>query len=273
MHTTESVTDPDVGVTAGSTVVPKPVPGYAASNYSNRVVVSSGFYQTGSTTGASTTIWQPGGYSNAWEQNGAKTWFRTRVLFPDGTNPTYPGKFNPEADLSAGWDIFEEWHWSDGEIVAGGGHGGRVSGANGSTNFGIYRWLIGGVNTPVLVFRPANSYWLLETDQTQTNADSILNGNAQPRGNVQPLQYNHWYDILTYIEFSASPSLGYMEIWVDGNLRFADHFATSTLLADGYVPGVAFETGLYRHFVSGQPNDIIYDGAMIAGPTRASVGG
>jgi hypothetical protein len=43
--------------------------------------------------------------------------------------------------------------------------------------------------------------------------------------------------------------------------------------ADGTVPGLAFESGLYRSYVAGQPNDIIYQGPMIAGPTRASVGG
>jgi hypothetical protein len=270
MHLDQTVNDPSVGVTKGNTVVPKPVPGYSASAYSNRVVVSAGFNQTGSLSGASTTIWGTNYYSNPWEQNGAKTWFRIRVLFPDGSDPTYPGAFHPEANLSAGWDIFGEWHMYDAALAA---HGGRTGGAAGSTNLGIYRWTVGGTaNTPCLLFRPANSYWLLETDQTQTKADSILNGAAQPRGAVQPLRYNHWYDFLVYQELSPNASTGYMEIRVDGNLRFADHLATMPQAADGTVPGLAFESGLYRSYEAGQPNDIIYQGPMIAGPTRASVG-
>lgn len=265
-----SVSDPDFGTTVGSVIVPKPAPFYSASAYSCRCVASDDF-PSSSSAGAATVLWQPGDYGNSWAQTGATSWFRMVFLLPNGTNPTYPGHFNPQAPdgLGSTWRILMEWHIADGELAA---HGGST--APSSTIIGIAGSSHGG---PCLLLRPVGGpygqnhiYYIKETNATQTKVNS---GDGNEFGGIQPLQYNHWYDILVYQEFNVSDSVGYLEWWVDGNKRFADNVATLVGAQDGFVPGVGYEGGLYRSFTSGEANETIYIASMVSGTTAASVGG
>ena len=214
-------------VPPGVSVVSTPA-GYAA-----KVIVDPNF-MAGSSSGPSTTMWAGNGsntYSLPWQQRGADTWFHARYLFPDGTNASYPGRFQPmpTAGYAADWDILMEWH--------------SAPGAGYSSVVGIYGRKDGAPAR--LHLRPVgnNTFHLfVETDRTQTKACNTPN----PCGTPLALKYNHWYDISVHIKFSPDPSVGLMEWYVDGNWRFSDNLATMNYASDGLVPGVAFENGLYR---------------------------
>jgi hypothetical protein len=255
-----TITDPTFGSIHGSTIVAKRPSFYSSSNYSARMVTSNSF-NSSSTSGAATVLWQPGGNSSAWMQRGAKTWFRMAVLFPNGSDSNYPGNFTVGSNDGVGssWHQIMEWH-----INA------PTSGAPGSTNVGT----IYGPSNASLGFFPSGGlygnwkrYYIPLTNQVQTKANS-----GAPAGTIQSLQYNHWYDVVVYQVMDPDPAVGYAEWWVDGQLRFADHVATMPQNSDGSVPGVGFEAGNYRNYVSGQTNDTIYMTAMVAGPSKASIG-
>lgn len=265
-----TVSDPDFGTTVGSVIVPKPAPIYLpTSSYSCRCLSSDAF-PSSSVSGSATMLWQTGNYSNAWMQAGQSTWFRLIFLIPDNTNGTYPGDFNsqPTDGLQNTWRILAAWHIDDTTLAA---HGG-------STNSGSPGMQIAGSNHsgPCLLLRPQGgpygstvSYYIKETNQLQTKVNS---GDGNNLGTIQPLQYNHFYDCLFYMTFSSNPAVGYLEWWVDGNKRFADNLATLAGAQDGFVPGLGYQSGLYRSFTSGEANETVYIAAMVSGPTRASVG-
>jgi hypothetical protein len=274
-----TINDPTLGTSAGSVIVAKQAPIYTASAYSSRQLAADAF-PSSSTSGAASVLWQPGSYSNAWEQQGAHTWFRMIFLLPDGTDPNYPGKFLPRAGdgLSGTWHTLMEWHIDNSGLNA---HGGFTAPSSTMIEVGYNTSTFGG---PCLLLRSVGGvynsnvlHYIIETNQTQHNVNDLVTGTTTPRwaGTPQLLQYNHWYDVLVYQEFDASPTIGYLEWWVDGNLRYADHLPTLVGAKDGWQGGVAFEGGLYRHTAlePNSPNEVIYMQMMAAGPTRASVGG
>jgi hypothetical protein len=191
-----------------------------------------------SSSGDASFLWDGGSYNLPWLSKGADTWFRMQVLFPDGTNATYPGKF-VHSVISSGWDTFMEWH--------------SAPNAGYSTTVGVW-----GSDPPHLMLRPAGG-----TMPSQTFA-WIRDPNN--------LQYNHWYDILVHQVFSDDPNVGYIEWWVDGVQKYAAHFPTLTRRTDGTVPAVSLQAGLYRGPSRTDVGTIYIDGVK-AGTTRSAVGG
>jgi hypothetical protein len=161
-----------------------------------------------------------------------------QVAFPNGTDLRFPGKFTHSV-ISSGWDMFLEWH--------------SAPGAGYSSYVGVW-----GSDPPVLMLRPAGG-----------NVSSQTLGWIR---DTQPLQFNHWYDIVVHQVFSADPSTGLIEWWVDGRLLYSAHVPTLTRRTDGTTPPVSLQAGLYRG-PSRVDTDTIYVDGVRAGPTRASVGG
>src|SRR6266550_2682343 len=137
----------------------------------------------------------------------------------------------------------EEWHIDNGNLDA---HGGFTSSSSTCIEIG---WG-GATSKPALLLRPigglygqTKTNYFYETDQVQNSSNGPGGGSSlgQPAGNIIPLQYNHWYDILVYQVFDPDPSVGYIQWWVDGTKRFDGNFPTLTGAQDGYVPGVGFE--------------------------------
>lgn len=280
MHLLETINDPTVGLTKGAVIVPMQVDNYPASQYACRCVVSNDFGSS-SLSGAVTVPWMGGtNYGQAWVQQGAETWFRTRFLIPDGTNPSFPGRLVPVPGdgVSSTWHIPVEWHQNNDYFVAHGGGGPT------STQVGIYKASLG----TSMVFKPLGGlnghltqYYIMMTDKTQTKANSIAGSfTGVPNGTVQPLRFNHWYDMLFYFVFDPDPTIGYIEWWVDGVKVFGDHLGSMVQAANGVSPGVGFEGGLYRGGASSSGggvqtntfNEILYQGMMGAGPTPSSLG-
>jgi hypothetical protein len=262
----------------GVSVVSTPA-GYAA-----KVIVEPSF-TSASGSGPSTTMWEGSGtntYNLPWQQAGSNTWFHARYLFPDGTAGNYPGKFTPmpTAGYAADWDVLMEWH--------------SAPGAGYSTYIGVYG--PGKGLPPHLELHPVGNdtqSTYIETNQTQTKipgrclpsrGSPAPTHRRRPRprahrkqvkppspcGHRLPLKYNHWYDILVRVKFSTDPTVGRIDWYVDGNLRFSDSIATMNKATDGTTPGVAFENGLYRDSGTTQ-TDTIYIQGIKVGPTRGSV--
>jgi hypothetical protein len=208
-------------------------------------------------------LWEGNGGTNSYSlpylQNGQSTWFRMQVLFPDGTNPAYPGVFHV-APGPSGWDYIEEWHSCVQGIqncACAAGYSTSVQVHGGSTG-------ATGSDPNTLSFVPiggdASSQtwtWLYQTNGT---------------GSRIPLKYNHWYDILVHLVFGTTSQAGLAEWWVDGVLQSSVQVPTISYCANGAVPGVSHEVGLYRG-PSETYTDTVYVDGVVDGPTRASVGG
>lgn len=218
-----------------------PTPGFTtiASAFSGcgERVVASNYFST-SQSGDASYLWEGNG-SNSYQlpdmQQGADTWFRMQVLFPDGTDASYPGTFTPQGASSA-WDMVEEWHQYNMY----------------STYVGVCGWC----NPVTLILRPSGGSGAAPTQEWIEKV---------------PLQYNHWYDILVHQTFYPD-SRGYIEWYVDGTLQYAANVPTLSIAADGSIPGASHQVGLYRG-PSRTDTDTVYIDGVVDGPTRASVGG
>lgn len=197
--------------------------------------------------GASAAYVEQNDFQLPWEVIGANTWHRMRILLPSGTNPAFPGKFT--VNKPGGWNIFVEWH-------------NRTDAASGWPNvpdsylspyIGIHN---NGKGTPRFVFRTAGG----------TPRNPVLKEFYHPSA-YQP---DRWYDMLVHFIVSDDPSVGFFEWYVDGRLIVSGHAPTGYRLADG-SSGALFEVGHYRAFTT--TPDTVYIASVMAGPTRASVGG
>lgn len=228
-------------------------------------VICSQRFGSPSSTGAITNLWVPGNYSNPWAQDGAKTWFHLGILFPDGTDSRYPGKIaiSPGDGVSSPWHIFQEWHKNDGQNAP----GPTSTKTELASRALLHKTLGGKTNTKIL--------WWYETDQVQNETNGVGGQSSGPiGGNPIPIKFNHWYDILTYFEFSPDPTKGLVEWYVDGVLRGRGRWPTMPQRSDGVTPGLSYQAGMYRdNAVGGTHGDeTVYLGLMAVGPTRASVG-
>ncbi|MEJ7567613.1 MAG: heparin lyase I family protein [Gaiellaceae bacterium] len=204
--------------------------------------------QSTSTTGDGSMLWEGDGsnsYQLPWLQNGSDTWFRMRVLFPDGTNAAYPGKFT--LSPLGGWDTIQSWH--------------SAPGAGYSTVVGVHPDT-GGV--PVLMFRPVGGDVSGQTFTYVYQTDGT--------GQRIRLKYNHWYDIVVHLKFGTTSSTGLAEWWVDGIGQYSGQVPTITTTVTGTTPGVGHEVGLYRG-PSRSDTDTLYIDGVVTGPTVTSIGG
>lgn len=259
-----------VGNTRDITIVPKPAGSiYKHSDFMCRVIANNK-NPSNSNSGQTVNLWQPGAYGQPWVK-GNTVWCRSILVIPDGTDPRYPGKLTPVPGdgVDNDFHVVMEWHKNDG------------AGAPGPTSSKLETSMKGG--KPCLIFKPigglagaVHGKYLFETDAVQNENNS----NNNVTGNVQPLKFNHEYDLLFEWVLDPDPAKGKVRWYVDGNLRADVKIGTMFQKSDGSTPGLSFQSGMYRSypFYGGRATDTtdenehIYIVAMLAGPTRESVG-
>jgi chitodextrinase len=264
-----------VGQTKDVTLVPKPSGSiYPWSNYMARVITNNSL-PSNSTSGQTVNLWQPNAYGQPWVR-GNTVWCRVILVIPDGTDPRYPGKLTPVSGdgVDNDFHVLAEWHKNDG------------AGAPGPTSTKLETAISGG--KPTLIFKPIGgpsgnirSDYLYMTDQVQTEANGIGGSWGPVGGNVVQLQFNHEYDLLFKWELDPSHSVGRIQGWIDGQLRWDYHGGNMFQKSDGSVPGLSFQAGMYRSYPSyggratdtTSANEHVYVVGMLTGSTRSSVGG
>jgi MYXO-CTERM domain-containing protein len=78
---------------------------------------------------------------------------------------------------------------------------------------------------------------------------------------LTPLLRNHWHDFVMHAKWSANPSVGYLEMWIDGVNVLPTHRGANMF------PGMRnyLSVGLYRDGHIGDPNLIWPPGTPLAG--------
>src|SRR5207248_10164105 len=78
---------------------------------------------------------------------------------------------------------------------------------------------------------------------------------------LAPLNRGHWQDIVIHAKWSSDPSVGYLEIWIDGVNVLPKHMGSNK------YPGMRnyLLTGLYRNGHIGDPNLLYPDGTHVYG--------
>ena len=186
-----------------------------------------------------------------WENEGNERWYRWQAMWPAdwvGSYPKWDELANPDARSAAGSLL--EWHHD----------------ANGGIETG---------SAPLYIGADDSNIWLCLVDQATST--------CRERPNLMPMERGHWHDFILHAKWSADPSVGYLEIWIDGKLVMPKH-VTSTM-----YPGMRnyLIVGLYRNGEIGDPNllypngthvygtdgtpGVAYLDGFVAGKTQASV--
>jgi Polysaccharide lyase len=200
--------------------------------------------------------------SGAYE--GGERWYRTHFYFP--------ADFHPSPDSTWNWIV--QWHnWPDGPCCSNLAISADSSG--------------GGERVSLRVMGGADAAHPIE------NNDVITERN--PAGFLEwfvgdpVLKRDHWYDSVVHVKWSADPSKGFVEWWLDGHRIVSKAMPTLFWYADnnrnyaGATPGPGqayYMEGYYRpntlpNNAAGGPVDtstatVYFDGAQM-GPTPGSV--
>ena len=186
-----------------------------------------------------------------WENEGNERWYRWQAMWPAdwvGSYPKWDELANPSARSWAGSLV--EWHHD----------------ANGGVETG---------SAPLYIGADDNNIWLCLVDQATSE--------CREHPNLMPLQRGHWHDFVMHAKWSADPSVGYLEIWIDGKLVLPKH-VTSTmypgmrnylivgLYRNGRIgdPNLLYPNGTHVYGTDGTPGVAYLDG-FVAGKTQASV--
>ena len=161
--------------------------------------------------------------NSMWEDEGNERWYRWQAMWPDGWVGDYPkwDELNtPTARSSAGSIV--EWHHD----------------ANGQIETGSAPLYIGANNT---------NLWMCLVDQATSTCRESLN--------LAPLQRGHWHDFVMHAKWSSDPTVGFLEMWIDGVNVLPLHRAMNK------YPGMRnyLSVGLYRNGRIGDPN-LVYPG-------------
>jgi hypothetical protein len=164
-----------------------------------------------------------------WEDEGNDRWYRWQVMWPDGWVGDYPKwdeLTNPNARSSAGSVV--EWHHD----------------ANGQVETGSAPLYIGANNTDI---------WLCLVDQATSACRETITLTKLLRG--------HWHDFVMHAKWSSDPSIGVLEMWIDGNNVLPWHPCSNM------YPGMRnyLLVGLYRNGHIGDPSLIWPAGTPLAG--------
>ena len=169
------------------------------------------------------------GPTTLWENEGNERWYRWQAMWPAdwvGSYPKWDELANPDARSPAGSLV--EWHHD----------------ANGGVESG---------SAPLYLGADDSNLWLCLVDQATST--------CRERPNLMPLQRGHWHDFVLHAKWSSDPSVGYLEIWIDGVLVMPKHL-TSTM-----YPGMRnyLIVGLYRNGEIGDPNLLYPNGTHVYG--------
>jgi hypothetical protein len=102
---------------------------------------------------------------------------------------------------------------------------------------------------------------------TGGTTSNVMNNHYQ----LQPLVLNHWYDLVIHEYFSADPTLGHFECWIDGVHVVDVHQPTLVKRSDGTLSYAEDLLFLDYRLWSGWASDVDYD-EVVWGPSASSVG-
>ncbi|MFN8228085.1 MAG: polysaccharide lyase [Mycobacterium sp.] len=148
----------------------------------------------------------------------------------------------PDDHASLGWGLTNQWH--------------------GGSNF----------STPPLNWSVSHQdgQWTLLADRQSSAGDSI----GQIALFNTPLAPGTWHDVQMQIGWSASDSVGFVELWHNGvRQQFTDGSQTyrvRTLVPGGPAPSVYYKEGYYRQ--NGiAPTGVVYHAGFRCAPTQAAL--
>jgi len=164
-----------------------------------------------------------------WEDEGNERWYRWQAMWPAGWVGSYPkwDELGTPASRSKAGSLVE-WHHD----------------ANGAVETGSAPLYIGAGDKFINV--------CLVDQATSACRESI---------DLVELQRGHWHDFVMHAKWSSDPSVGYLEIWIDGVNVLPKHMASNK------YPGMRnyLEVGLYRNLRIGDPNLLYPDGTHVYG--------
>lgn len=167
------------------------------------------------------------GPSTLWEDEGSERWYRWQALWPADWVGSYP-KWDQLGSARSPAGSVVEWHHD----------------ANGGVENG---------SAPLYIGADDANIWLCLVDQATSN--------CRERPNLAPLQRAHWHDFVLHAKWSSDPSVGFLEIWIDGVLVMPKHYTATK------YPGMRnyLMVGLYRNGHIGDPNLTYADGSHVYG--------
>jgi hypothetical protein len=198
---------------------------------------------TGSSTGDWTYIFNDQSQLSYWGNNGQADWIHFKVMFPgNGAYRNTSGEWN--------W-LFEAHDNNDYQNFS------NVC----EDNTGLTVVQYSGDPYPYLGLRVDGG---LDSCPFDDGSDVWTYDSANP------LQYNHWYDIVFHIIWSPSSTTGLFEWWKDGQQMMSRHMGTLWLRPDGSTDHVSLMLNNYR--LQASWNSTVYYSKTLVGPTQASVG-
>jgi hypothetical protein len=192
------------------------------------------------------------GPTTLWEDEGNDRWYRWQSLWPldyVGTYPKWDQLSDPSARSNGGWIV--EWHQDP---------------INGIPTSGSAPLYIGANDTDIMM--------CIVNQATSECGESI---------SLAKLIRGHWHDIVLHAKWSSSPSVGFLDMWVDGVHVLPMHRGANMysgmrnyllvgLYRNGEIgdPNLTYANGTHVYGTDGTPGVVYLDG-FIVGKTQASV--
>jgi Polysaccharide lyase len=80
------------------------------------------------------------------------------------------------------------------------------------------------------------------------------------------IQRNRWYDIVLHVRFSSNPTVGFVEVYLNGQRQTMTNGQPRRYRATLAGDGVYYKTGIYRSDSIGQTDVVYHDNVLIAAP-------
>jgi hypothetical protein len=192
--------------------------------------------------------------ASAYTAQGDDTWYHWKIRFPSGV-------YVPR---SGDWNINVEWHESRYGSTA--------------TNCPTFRSPYFGVQADGSTSSPGTNPRLIfhfRSGVVNSDGTAIENDFVIPQhdtgGNVVPLQYDHWYDVVAHYRWEPD-NTGEFEWYVDGQLQYRNlAIKTMHVFCDGTSYPYTFGMYDYQRNDGAWPSGVDYE-MLDIGSTAASVG-
>ena len=116
---------------------------------------------------------------------------------------------------------------------------------------------LGGGSPPVALFLESGSDLSFEVGHGDSSTFD-WNGPA--------IQRNRWYDVALHIRFSSNPSVGFVEVYLDGRRQTMTNGQPRRYRATLEDGGAYYKTGIYRSDSIGQTDVVYHDNVLISAP-------
>ncbi len=84
--------------------------------------------------------------------------------------------------------------------------------------------------------------------------------------NGPAIQRNRWYDVALHVRFSSNPSVGFVEVYLDGRRQTLTNGRTRRYRATSEAGGAYYKTGIYRSDSIAQTDVVYHDNVLISAP-------